>query len=278
MKMIMSDHKSKNKETHNKMFYNLLQSQRAEKAQLAIFVIIAIILVASVALVFVFFNQDFGFLRQAENPVKDIEHCLENDLEEIVNEISIHGGRYDPEEGYILYEKQRINYLCYTDDYDEKCVSREPVLSGRVKKEIIDQISGKVDACFASLGRRLQDYEEEATELDVEIIPNKLILKINKKIYFTENEQNKNLENFNIGIRSPMFGFISLATEMVNQELSCDCPKTSCNADILRLAMRNREFEIDRFVTGRNEEIYTIEEALSGKRFRFAVRNCIRDV
>ena len=49
------------------------------------------------------------------------------------------------------------------------------------------------------------------------------------------------------------------SNEIVNQEVSCDCGKISCNADTSSLMRYNPTFEISRFETGEDENIYTIK-------------------
>jgi len=249
-----------------------------KRGQVAIFVIIAIVLVVSIALVFVLIQKPFGlFQGQIDDPRQYIEDCLKEDLEDSIKQVSMHGGYVVPQD-FILFNNTKVSYLCYTDEDEALCINNEPMLGARIKLEIKKDISDKVERCFEGLGDRLQDYEDEATDLSIDIESDKVVARIKKRIRYTDKGNQMSVETFNIPVESPMFDFVRLTLDVINQEVDCDCLKETCNADVLKMALMNRDFEVNRFVTGRNEEIYTIREVETGKNFRFAIRNCVRSI
>lgn len=254
---------------------NLLKSKRS---QITIFVIIGILLVAAIIGIFLFV-QNPSFLRGSiEDPRLFIESCVEESTLEAIDLIEDNGGYLVARDPVIRYEDRDLSYLCYTDEEEELCTSLEPMLISRMQQEILTHISPRIDACFNALEDRLKKYDYSAgpKTVNVRITPLQIIVEIDKEVSFTKNDQVINIKNFDTYFNSPLFGFGSLVNQIINQELSCDCLRETCNADVLKLSRANPDFELERFVSSRNEEIYTLREVASEEEFVFAIRNCVR--
>jgi hypothetical protein len=250
-----------------------------KKVQITIFVIIAIVLVVSIALIFIFVQKP-SIKISPENPgtIKSyIEKCARDATEEAEKLVIPQGGFLEPS-SYLLYNDTKVAWLCYTPFNKQLCSNRHPMLNKEIEKEIENYIKPKIEGCFNDIKTKLKnyDYKEELLSIDVEILSKNIYVNMTKKITYTKYDRTISLENFDAQIKSPVYDFIRLATEIVNQEVSCDCTRETCNADVIALNRLNRDFEISRFITGRNEKIYTIKDILTNKKFNFAVRNCVR--
>jgi len=246
--------------------------------QIAVFVIIALVLVVSIASVFMLVQQPLTKTKALEDPRAAISECVEEIGEEALELIGTYGGYIDSQDLNILYEDEKRTYLCHTSEEKELCTNQEPLLVNNIKQEITDYVAPKIETCFSDLEKILIDYNPElgTTNLEVEIVPNSLLIKIDKRIVFTRHEQTQTYEIFDSSIPSPMFDFAKLTVEIINQELDCQCGLESCNADVVEIATKNRNFDIEKFLTGDDEEIYKLREFNSGKEFIFAIRNCVR--
>ena len=76
-----------------------------------------------------------------------MEDCLEKEIKNNLEILSAQGGSLNPEQ-YILYYNQRVEYLCYTNEYYKKCVMQQPLLYKQVGDEIVKAIKEEENICF----------------------------------------------------------------------------------------------------------------------------------
>ena len=253
-----------------------------KNSQITIFVIIGILIIGAVVFVFTLSNKTPNQI--SVSPIKDpqgyIRECATNAVVEAEGKISPQGGFLNLDNSTsIMFNSTKVKWLCYTPMLKMLCTNRHPMLNKEIEKEIESIAKPQIEECFNIIQEELKNYEykqEELLNFSVFITPNQIAIKIYRKISFIKNQQTINIDNFNIAINSPLYNFVSITNEAINQEVSCNCGEETCNADIFKINKNNPGFEISRFITGRNEKIYTIKEQLSEKKFNFAVRNCVR--
>ena len=103
-----------------------------KKGQVTIFIIIAVLVVAiGVAIYMLSPGIRTGITGETKNPEQFIQTCLEDEIKDTVETLSLQGGSIEPEH-YILYQDERIEYLCYTNEYYEKCVVQQPLLKSHI--------------------------------------------------------------------------------------------------------------------------------------------------
>src|SRR3989338_1392512 len=102
--------------------------KRGTRGQLTIFIIVAILVVAIVALLFAFpkLRTAVGF-EKPESPENFIQTCLEDTIKENVELISSQGGSLEPSPS-VEYLDEKIQYLCYTPQKYQACVVQIPFL------------------------------------------------------------------------------------------------------------------------------------------------------
>lgn len=255
-----------------------MREMMVKKSQVTIFVIIAIVIIVAIAGAFILIKKTgTTSLSINENPKAYMENCMKKASEEALKKIIPVGGLLNQDKSF-LFNKQKVIFLCYTMLNRELCTNEHPMLNIEIQNQIISDIKPKVEKCFAEVASSLRDYDykEIAGELKAEISPNILIIKSDKKITYTKNEEINSISGFNTRVNSALWDFISLSNKIVNQEVNCDCGVNSCNADVLKLSLENPEFEIEHFVAGSEEEVYSIKELLTEQIFNIAIRNCVR--
>lgn len=254
------------------------EKRKSKNAQIAVFVIIAIVLVISVALIFVFLQTPLLKTSDIKDPKSFIQDCVKDNVQEAVELLLPHAGYIDAEEPYLRFNEERVGYLCYIQEEKKICINQEPMLGNHIEEEIYNYILPKVQGCFDELERQYNnyDYQEDSLDLEIEILPKMILVKIDKKISFIKNEQKQEYQIFDTIIQSPIFDFIRVTNDIISEEVDCQCNKEACNADIVQLSRRNRDLELEKFVTSRNEEVYIIRDLNFKQEFIFAIRNCVR--
>jgi hypothetical protein len=253
-----------------------------KRGQLTTFVIIGIILVSAVALVFLMSNNvsKTPTISATKDPQGFIQKCVKDSFAEAELKIIPHGGFLQVDaSNSITFNGTKAIWMCYTSMNLMICTNRHPMLSAEMEKEIKTYIQPKIEDCFKTLGENLGRYEykqENVMNITVLILPGQTMILLGRTIEFTKNKQTSKIDNFNVAINSPLYDFAAITNEAVNQEVQCQCGEETCNADIFKLNRNNPDFEIRRFVSGKNEKVYTIKEILTNKEFNFGVRNCVR--
>ena len=255
---------------------------KSKRSQVTLFVIIALIIVVLIIAVFLLKNQTQNKISLKENPSDyvrvSIQKCAEQAGMEAEKLVIIHGGFLSPTNS-MAFNGTNISYLCWASQNLELCTNEHPLLNLEIQKEIESYVKPKLEKCFNDVKAQLNSYgySEGDLILSSEIVPNELKLGITKKISFKINDNSVNLENFDTKIISPLYDFIRITNEIINQELKCNCGFESCNAKTVELNRNNQNFDISKPVfTADGREVYLIEELLTGKRFGFAIRNCVR--
>jgi hypothetical protein len=259
--------------------YNLVSSKRS---QVTLFVIIALVIVVLIAAIFLLKNQVQNKISLKENPSDYIrvliQKCAEQAGMEAEKLVISHGGFLNPTNS-LVFNGTNLSYLCWASQDLELCTNEHPLLNLEIQKEIDSYIKPKLEKCFSDVKTQLNNYGYSEGDLIISssIELKEIRIKINKKISFKVNDNSVNLENFETKIISPLYDFIKITNEIINQELNCNCGVESCNAKTVELNKNNRDFDISKPVyTADGKEVYLIEELLTGKRFGFAIKNCVR--
>ncbi|MFH1325477.1 MAG: hypothetical protein ABIH49_01750 [archaeon] len=252
---------------------------KSRSGQATIFIILAIILVSSIAL-FLVFRGDVRISISGGNQGNTnvfLDSCLKDKIKDVVETISLQGGdienplsvnfQFDNE------EFRNVSYLCYTQSDYSFCVNQKPALKSHIESEIKKEIQEDVDSCFEEMATsfRNQGFDVNPSDGDfsVSIIQDKIFVDIDKSITATRNEETTTQSSFRTGIVSNLGNLIDVAKEVINKEA------TECDFEQVGYEAFYPEYEIDKTSAPDSSIIYTIKYRDTGEKFRFAVRNCV---
>ncbi len=241
-----------------------------KKAQVTIFIILALILIVSIALIYVIIRKPEISLSPEENPEAYIEKCARDVVAESVEKIFKGGGRIDPEL-FIMHQGGKYNYLCYNKNYYLTCINHHPMLKNIVEEEIEKDTINQIKRCFFSLKEDLEKkkYSVLLGELDYQInlAPQKVLIEINRKLDFSKEGNVKEIKKFNSRIISPLYELIMVAREIVNQE------SQFCNFEYNGFMLLYPKYDLKR-IEYDESRLYRIIDRVTSKEFKFAVRSC----
>ena len=240
------------------------------KAQVTIFIILALIVVVGFIVLFLLFNPPEVRVVDQDNPQGFIESCTREATEEAISILSKQGGDINPR-GSVSYEGEEITYLCYNERFYESCVNQRPLLVEHIQDEITDHITPIVADCFFDLRKELEtryDIEESEMIIETQLNSGQISVKIDKNFKTIRRDEVRDYNNFRMNLVHPMYQFAKISTEIVNQEISF------CNFDELGHNILHQQYDIQKFITGRSDIIYSIKDLETEESFVFALRSC----
>jgi len=240
----------------------------SRRGQLAIFVIIAIVLVA---VVFVFFLFPQVNLFAAEvNPSSFLRACIEPEVRDVVGVLSKQGGYLAPE-NYVLYQDEKIQYLCYTDQDYLPCIVQQPLLVGHIESEIEDVVEPKARRCVQDLK---EEYEKRGFsvqttpgELDVNIIPGRIIVDFLSPMSITK-ESTQTFQKFAVSLNSEWYDLLLTAVSIIQYESVLGDSETTLYLQYYPDLSINK-------VKREGDTIYTLSNVITKEEFTFASRSLV---
>lgn len=200
----------------------LKRDRKNRKAQLTIFVILAILIIA--VLIVIFYPQ----IRKYTNPLLSLEvdtkSCFEENIKDSLEQTLLHGGSIKPEL-YFNYENVSLNYLCYTGEWYKTCVMQNPLLKQTIEKEIDSLSQTKLVSCINEIENKLKSrgYEVKITgarNILIEIQPKKLVLTPNFEMTIKREETTQvyGSNSLKTEIDSGAYDLIMIASSIQNFE------------------------------------------------------------
>lgn len=241
-----------------------------KRGQVTIFIIVAVVIVAIAVLFYTLSSRiTVGGDDDVKNPAAFIKSCVQEELEDILYVISIQGGTLVPT-SYFTYDDVRINYLCYTNQYETTCVNRKPFLKQDVEVEITEAIQDQVDNCFITLKR---SYEEEGYSVGIipggkntQLLPKRLILQLGYKLTLTK-EKTEIYEDFDIILNNNLYELMDTAFYIIKSEVVHGV------ADPFFFMLGNSHLRVEINPRDDGTNIYTITDKDLNDKFQFASRS-----
>jgi len=188
-----------------------------KKGQVTIFIIIAIILIAAVALYFVLRDKiSVDKIPTEVEPVYiNIISCLEETATEGVEYLALHGGYYEvPKSLSIAYFAEDIPYYYLNSKTYVPSVER-------VEGELENYIHNYLSNCLNFGGFKDQGYEirEEDLLVSINIKEDKIKTKLDYPVTITKGKSTKRLRKFEVEIDSNVKKLLGVSEEIVGSYL-----------------------------------------------------------
>jgi hypothetical protein len=241
-----------------------------KSAQVTIFIIIAIVIVALGILLFLFYPRITGFFQEID-PEQFIQTCMSSEIQKNLDLISRQGGVTEPS-NYILYQNDKVEYLCYTNEYYKLCVMQEPLLQSSVQNGLARALTPRSKECFSQLKQNLEQrgYSVQMREGDVlvEFLPERIRIDMNTAVTLSK-ESTSTIQGFQITKRSGHYDLFAIATSILNWEARYG------DAESTIYMAYYPNIKVEKFLLSEGSTVYTITHRDTGDRFRFASRSLV---
>lgn len=255
-----------------------------QKGQVTIFVILALVIVVAGVLIYLFLpNIQTTSNSVPENPKSYMQNALETPLQEQATKIGKNGGSLSSESTsgvsetnypYINYNGSKVEYLCYTNKYYDKCTVQRVLLVQHIEDELKTSLKSDVSNYFSQM---VSDYKSKGYNVqmnegdyDVSLLPNKILLHSNTSVVLTKgSEAPIKYSSFDIVIDNNLYELVSIARVIVNWE------NTYGDSDPTSFMGFYRNIKVEKKLLSDGTKIYTLTDRTTKDKFQFASRSVV---
>jgi len=243
-----------------------------KRGQVTIFIIIAIVIVVIGVLIYAFYPQIQSLIKPgSKNPAAFMQTCLEDEIEDTVEILSLQGGSVDPEH-YSLYQNEKIEYLCYINEYYLPCVVQQPMLKQHIESEIVNEISPVVDACFEDLKESYEDQgynvNIETGDIITELLPENIVTTLTHKLTLIRGDTER-YETFRIVLNNNLYELIGNANSILSWETNYGDAAPSTYMDYYH------DLKVEKKKQDDGTKIYVLTDRNTKNKFQFASRSIV---
>lgn len=240
-----------------------------KRGQVAIFVIIAVIIVGALIAYFAIprISVTGG---DSNDPNAFMRKCVEPTLKNVLPVISKQGGYYNPT-SYLTFDDEKIQYLCYTAESYRPCIVQQPRLVAHVEEELNNLVAPKARECLASLK---QDYERRGyqvkslpTAVNVSIDSENVKMNFNSPIVISKDDVQV-YRAFSANIPSRIYYLLTTATSIIDYESTYGDSETTLYLQFYP------DLKIEK-IRKDSDTIYKITNVISKEQFVFATRSLV---
>ncbi len=241
-----------------------------KNGQVTIFIIIGIIIIAFGILIYVFYPQiktTLGF--ETDNPSAFIRECLEEKIVNDLEVLSLQGGSLEPEH-YILYDNEKVEYLCYIEEYYKTCVVQQPMLKKHIEAEIKESIQERVTECFDNLEknyvRKNYAVELKGSGGEIELLPKRIVATFNRSLVLTK-DGTETYNSFDVIVNNNIYELVSVANSIIKWETSLGDAETTTYMNYYH------DLKVEKKKQSDGSTVYILTDRNNGNKFQFASRS-----
>jgi hypothetical protein len=241
-----------------------------KRGQVTIFIIIALIIIGVALLLYLLRSPaEVTFEFDEKNPSAFIQTCLEDEIENAVETTSLQGGSMNPEH-YILYQDNKIEYLCFTEEYYKTCVVQQPLLKGHIESEIENEIKEEVINCFNELENnyveRNYNVNLERGKTSVELLPKRVVSSFDYVLTASKAETER-YDSFNVILNNNLYELVSITNSIISWEAAYGDAETTLYMSYYH------DLKVEKKKQQDGSTIYILTDRNNENKFQFASRS-----
>ena len=245
---------------------------KSKRSQVTIFVIIAIMIIVVGILIYMFYPKiKTDTSPELKNPQAFIQTCIEDEIKNSVEKLSLQGGSSEPT-NYVVYENEKIDYVCFTEEFYKTCTMQQPLLKKHIESEIETGIKEKVNECFDDLKTSYEEENYEVDlgrgEIDVELLPKRISATFNYSLTLTKDSTEK-FKSFKVVLNNNLYELVSIANSILKWEALYG------DADITIYMDLYRDLKVEKILKTDGTAIYILTDRNNQNKFQFASRSLI---
>ena len=239
---------------------------RKKAGQVTLFIILAIIIVASILVFFLYLQPNFFSVKSEK---LYLESCVEGIIQDSINKLSLTAGNSDPSFN-AQYLGENISIVCYSDEYYKPCVVQQASFKQTFEESLAKETKTQIEKCYKDSVRELQAKGYEVTEGNIkqtfEINPDGVKVTVNAPTTVSSGEVNSRQEKFEIKYNSDIYKILMIATSILQYETSYG------DSEVSTFMYLYPELNVQKIRSNDGIKIYIITDK-NVIEFKFAVRS-----
>lgn len=243
-----------------------------KRGQVAIYIILALVIIVAGVLLYMFYPQINSVLRGQSSPNQAVRTCLEPTVQSYVTLLSGQGG-YENPEGFATYKGNKVKYLCYQSQYYLPCKPQPPMPFIRLQfeQELARLLTEKAQACIEQVKEGYErdgyDVSSEPVKVKVDLVPHTMLISVNASMRLKRGDKTENVQSFFIDRRSEMYSLLMTAYSIVEYEVAYG------NSEVTQYMAYYPNLKIEKDRLADDSKIYTVTDVTTDEKFRFASRS-----
>jgi hypothetical protein len=245
-----------------------------KKAQLTLFIIMAILIVVSVSFLFIKLSPRLNlFDRGAVSPSEAISNCIENVIKDSEKEFFDSRDLLLDTQLVYRHNQDTMPFLCYSTEFYMPCVPQSPLFIESVRKNMENKASRELSRCVLKLK---EDYERKGYTFDYSsfnfvLTFNELEISYSARVDITifKGDETILISTKEGSVPTLLPKMLRTAETIVNYE------SVFCEFNHVTWQALNRDILIKRFRGGDQTKVYSLEDRNSGEEIKFAIRTCV---
>jgi hypothetical protein len=234
-----------------------------KRGQVTIFIIVAIMIVASMAIFFLWVKPTY---LTSDGTSVGFEGCVKDATSRAIKELGLTAGYISPELTY-KYMGESIPYLCYTNEYYKTCVVQKPFLKQHFEEQAEKMLKSEIETCYANSvdSLKAQGYDVVAGKVSYNISAEPGVVRVEIDAPTAVGAQR--FTKFNVRVNSPIYELLMTATSILQQEAHYG------DSDTTTIMALYPEYLIEKIKRGDGTTIYTLQDKQTETKFQFASRS-----
>jgi len=239
-----------------------------KKSQVTVFIILALAIV--VVLVMLFVGRDrITSIITGKTPIEQIKECIQEPLQTALDKITVQGGSLDPE-NYYLYQGNKIEYLCYTEENYVQCVMQKPLLKQSIEKELETYLQPRakncIDAAKSSLQKKGYTVSSKNPAVKVSLVPSNILVEIDADLQI-EKGSTETYKSIKTDFSSKLYDLVMVAGSILNLEARYG------DAETMNYMIYYPSIKAEKKKQSDGTTIYILTDRTTSDKFMFASRS-----
>lgn len=241
---------------------------KVKKGQISVFIILGILMLVVLILLFAR-DTRFNNIFSAKSPYQEIEECIQNSIQEGLDILSLQGGVIESQ-NYVLYKGNKVDYICYSENYYEKCIMQKPIIINTIRDELTKYSKPKIKSCLESIKSK---YEKRGyiigmkdPEISFDIVPDNVLADVNANLVI-EKDSVENYNSIKTGIKSKIYNFALIAGSISQWETRYG------DSETMNYMLYYPSLKVEKKKQSEGSTIYILTDRDSDEKFYFASRS-----
>lgn len=241
------------------------------KGQIAIWVIIALVLVVVIIILFTVKKGPITIAQGQYDVESSIEECVRQATTQYVTLMITQGGFVQPV-NYHEYQGINVSYLCQNVGYFKPCIQQHPMLLNEEVEQIQNDTYPIIQQCLytaeGELEQRGYNVSMSNMNLTVSLGTDRVNSLITTNLSISKNGQTETFQKFNVELVTPLYDLSTVALDISNSEAKY------CYFEYVGYMLLYPRWQISLFTFSDSTRIYSIKDKYSNKVMNIAIRGC----